>query len=310
MLPKFPQFKKLELSDKYYFEEITSKFLPYSDFNFVSLWSWNTEGSTRVSMLNENLTVRFIDYITNEPFYSFLGDNLTTDTVEKLLALSKNEGLKEELKLLPELSLSHIDNSLFTITENRDHFDYILSLEKLADYETHHITGHASFNRRFISEHEQRLTIKLLDLHNTDHQNEVLSLTTIWMENKVKQNKTFLAHLEDAVKRYLFITEEKYHENFVSIGVFIDNKLIAFTINELVDSDYCICHFMKGDNSYKGIYSHLVTKTSQELLKTGRKYINFEQDLGLKNLRQSKKTFEPINFLKKFTIAKNNNILY
>lgn len=302
MLPQFPEFKKLELSDKAEIDELTSKYPPYSDFNFVSMWSWNTTGNMEVSLLNGNLSVRFTDYITSKPFYSFLGDKQTNDSAQKLLLRSTAEGLKPELKLVPELSLTGMDQSPFTVTENRDHFDYILSLEKLADYEAYHLTGHASFNRRFMDEHEKFVSLKFLDLNDKVHQQDIVSLTTIWMENKAKQNKSFLAHLEDAVKRFLFVTEEKYHNNFMSIGIFHREKLIAFTINELVDPDYAICHFMKGDNSFKGVYSHLVTRTGQELLKTGRKFINFEQDLGLKNLRQSKKTFGPVHFLKKFTI--------
>ncbi len=39
MLPQFPQFKPLELTDKSDIEAITKQHLPYSDFNFVSLWN-------------------------------------------------------------------------------------------------------------------------------------------------------------------------------------------------------------------------------------------------------------------------------
>lgn len=41
MIPKFPEFKKLELSNKEEIENFTSKFPPYSDFNFVSMWCWD-----------------------------------------------------------------------------------------------------------------------------------------------------------------------------------------------------------------------------------------------------------------------------
>lgn len=44
MLPEFPQFKNLELSDEEEIERHTHKFLPYSDFNFVSMWSWDIKG--------------------------------------------------------------------------------------------------------------------------------------------------------------------------------------------------------------------------------------------------------------------------
>ncbi len=304
MLPQFPIFKKLELSDKADIDAITCKYPPYSDFNFVSMWSWNVESEMRVCQLNGNLVVNFTDYITAEPFLSFLGSNRINETVEDLLTLSHATGMQEQLKLVPELSIQGLDLTKFVVQEDRDHFDYILSLEKLADYEAGQLAGHASFNRRFLEQNGSSITLKTLDLGDSSHRQEITSLTTIWMQNKVEQNKSFLSHLEDAVKRYLYIAENKYHDSFVSVGVFHKDKLVAFTINELVDPDYSICHFMKGDNSLKGIYSHLVTKTAQEILKTGRKYINFEQDLGLKNLRQSKKTFKPVSFLKKYTLNK------
>ena len=93
MIPEFPQFKNLELTDKKEVEKITGKYPPYSDFNFVSMWSWDIKGEMRLSILNGNLVVRFTDYITGNPFYSFLGNNEVNDTVEKLLELSKKEGL-------------------------------------------------------------------------------------------------------------------------------------------------------------------------------------------------------------------------
>ena len=80
MIPEFPEFKKLELSDKEDVEAFTKKFPPYSDFNFVSMWSWDIKGEMRLSILNGNLVVRFTDYITGDPFYSFLGNNKTNET--------------------------------------------------------------------------------------------------------------------------------------------------------------------------------------------------------------------------------------
>ncbi len=105
MLPEFPNFKKLELTDKEDVEKITSKFPPYSDFNFISMWSWDTKGEMRISQLNNNFVVRFTDYLTGEPFYSFLGDNKVNETAEALLELSKKEKVMPKLQLLPEESI-------------------------------------------------------------------------------------------------------------------------------------------------------------------------------------------------------------
>src|SRR3989338_6915620 len=82
MIPEFPQFKKLELSDKADVEKFTLPYSPYSDFNFTGTWSWDVRDKMQISQLNTNYVIRFINYISGEAFYTFLGKNNTTDTAK------------------------------------------------------------------------------------------------------------------------------------------------------------------------------------------------------------------------------------
>ena len=56
-IPCFPTFKKLELSDKNVIENVTSQFNAYSDFNFASLWNYDTESTIEWSLLHDNLSL-------------------------------------------------------------------------------------------------------------------------------------------------------------------------------------------------------------------------------------------------------------
>ncbi len=112
MIPNFPDFKPIELNDKDEIESFTKKFAPYSDFNFASMWSWDVKEEMRVSQLNGNLVVRFTDYLTGEPFYSFLGSNKPTETADALLTLAEKEGIPLHLKLVPEDSAKEIDPTI------------------------------------------------------------------------------------------------------------------------------------------------------------------------------------------------------
>ena len=134
MIPEFPEFKKLELSDKEDVEVFTKKFPPYSDFNFVSMWSWDIKGEMRLSQLNNNLVVRFTDYLTGDPFFSFLGDNEVNDTIKKLLEFSKSEGLRIKLKLIPECSIKNADITKYNIKEDEDNSDYIYNVQLISEY--------------------------------------------------------------------------------------------------------------------------------------------------------------------------------
>jgi hypothetical protein len=108
MIPAFPDFKKVEVTDREAVEAHTHKYEPYSDFNFISLWAWDTSGERMISELNGNLVVRFTDYSTNEPFLSFLGTNETEHTARTLIDYCKENGLPTTLKLMPEISVKNI----------------------------------------------------------------------------------------------------------------------------------------------------------------------------------------------------------
>ena len=167
MLPEFPNFKKLELSDKEDVEKITHKYPPYSDFNFVSMWSWDIKGEMRISQLNGNLVVRFTDYITGDPFYSFLGNNKVNETAETLLQFCKKEGAKTILELVPEDSIKGLNIKKFNIEEDRDHFDYIYPINSIASYLGSEYQKHRKMVRRFEKQHKfEILTLNLMNVNN------------------------------------------------------------------------------------------------------------------------------------------------
>ena len=132
MLPEFPEFKKLELSDKKDIEKFTSKFPPYSDFNFVSMWSWDTKGEIRISVLNNNLVVRFTDYVTNKPYILFIGENKIPETAHKLIIFSKENYQEDSLRLIPEEVANILSKLEFQILPDLDSHDYIYSTEDLS----------------------------------------------------------------------------------------------------------------------------------------------------------------------------------
>src|SRR4051812_119537 len=99
-LGKFPKFIKLDLRHKDSLREIAKNFPPYSDFNFVSLFTWDRDNSVAVSELNGNLVVRFSDYTDGEIFYSLLGKEKLEKTLEVIFDQCRNEGRPQELRLI------------------------------------------------------------------------------------------------------------------------------------------------------------------------------------------------------------------
>jgi len=150
MLPQFPKFKELELSDAEDVQRYTARYAPFSDFNFACLWSWNIDSSVRQSELNGNLVVRLGDYVNGEVFYSFLGDSRVNDTVEALIDLSCRENLQPRLQLVPEVAACQLDPDRFAITEDDRHADYILMVDRLCTYQGARLASKRNEVRKFL----------------------------------------------------------------------------------------------------------------------------------------------------------------
>ncbi len=299
MIPKFPTFKKLELSDKKEIERITKDFPPYSDFNFVSLWSWNTKNRIRVSMLNKNLVVQFSDYITGEPFLSFIGKHEVSATAFELLEFSNKKLKKNILQLVPEELSLHFKfrNSPFDIDSSRDDADYIHLSEHLAVMNTWHKSSKSKSLRKTIAVFPE-YTLKIQPL-NKINKKEYLSMFHKWSLNKHAHHAYDLNEYK-AFRRFLGLQDR----SLVCISIYIHKKLAAFSMYEKVHNQYGIAHFSKADvQQYPGVYDLLIWEEGRVFHKKNVKFLNFEQDLGISGLRYAKEKYRPLYLLKKVTVT-------
>ena len=118
-----------------------------------------------------------------------------------------------------------------------------------------------------------------------------------------KQNLLFNNEF-NALKNCLALNKGHYLDIFL---LYVDNKLVAFTINEVIKEEHVIGHFAKFNTSYKGVWDFLLLKTNEYYSNSNLRFFNQQQDLGIDLLRKSKEQNSNLTFLKKFKRAKNNH---
>jgi uncharacterized protein len=300
MIPAFPQFKTVDISDKEEIESHTHRYPPYSDFNFTSLWAWDTTHKRKTSILNENLIVQFTDYKTDEPFLSFLGVNDTEHTARTLLDYCRKENLPQTLKLIPQIAVDSMRSPLLHIIEDRDNFDYIYSVPDLSALQGSKFKGRRNFVNRFFKDHPYA-KVEIIDLANPDAQKSILRVLSAWGTHKESQEKEYeLKHEEEALLR-LFSTADSH--TLTATAIFDKDAMLAFSIDESLPNQYCIGHFWKADTKHPGIFDALMQKKAQHLEEQGLLLLNYEQDLGVAGLRKSKMDYRPVDFLKKYIVS-------
>jgi len=301
MIPQFPEFKKLELSDKEEIELFTKRFPPYSDFNFVSMWSWDVKGEVRISQHNENLIVLFNDYISGVPFYSFLGKNNVNETARALIELSESLALDPVLKLVPEDSVKDLDKKIFDVEEDRNNHDYLIPVKIFKDYNTKQTRNKKKSVKKFLSEftvHKENL-----DLSDPATKSLVYDLFHKWSLGK--DDPLEVQNEMEALERFV----ENYGRatNHISTGIYVNNELVAFCFSEILNGTFSNIHFCKADTSISpGIYAYILQENAKTLHDIGHEHINLEQDLGIENIRQWKMSHGEKIFLKKYTVSYKN----
>lgn len=295
MIPIFPNFKKVSIEDKKDIELFTYQYKPYSDFNFTSLWVWDTDEKRMISILNDNLVVLFTDYETCELCLSFLGTNKIKHTIDELVDYAKTIGISTTLRYIPEESINNLNTDDFLIEEDRDNFDYIFSMSDLSE-----LSGSKFKEKRHLAEkffkNNPNLSFEFIDINDLNIKKHIISLFDRW-KNKKTHN---FEYEERAIKRLLQTCK---NEHLVVCCMFLNSEMVGFSVDEILPFKYAISHFFKTDNSYNGINEFFNQKISQYLMIKNVDYWNWEQDLGVENLKKSKMKYHPIDFLKKYKVT-------
>jgi len=300
MLPQFPKFKELQLSDIKDVQRYTAHHAPFSDFNFASLWSWNIDSSVLLSELYGNLVVRLGDYVTGEVFYSFLGDSHVNETVEALIDLSCRENLQPRLQLIPEVVAGQLDADRFSITEDDKHADYILMVDRLCTYQGSRLASKRNEVRKFLRLCPQT-RFAILDLNRATTIEQCHALFQRWNS---RRNAPCDREAEREFKAFERCLGSQAHFPLIGTGIFADDLLVALSILEIVDNKYAFTHFEKAEmTNFPGIGSFLNQQVANLLASHGIQYINIEQDLGIAGLRMSKRSYFPCGYLRKFSVT-------
>lgn len=299
MIPQFPEYTAISLANKDEYELFIHQFQPYSDFNFVSLYSYDTEADAQLSNLNGNLIVRFRDYLSNEPFYTFLGNKYLVETANELLVAASRNNYRDTLQLIPE-SVIRSEPKLsetFLVSEDDANHDYILSVPALATFQ-----GTKYANRRHQANKFENTFIHAkivhLDLPSDVVQSQIVTLFKEWERGKGEEPDD-MNHELLAIKRLMAASRVL---KLVSVGVYMGKKLIGFAVAEVLPRGYGIFHFVKGHPDYRGVTEILYRQIGREMKNWNCEYLNIEQDFAFPGLRMSKQQWNPIAFLKKYTI--------
>ncbi|MFR3568099.1 MAG: DUF2156 domain-containing protein [Paraclostridium sordellii] len=188
----------------------------------------------------------------------------------------------------------------FEYIEERDYFDYVYDAESLRTLKGRKNQKKRNHLNYFIKEYEGRVGYKKLDKENFD---DCITLLKAWTVNK-EENGDKEEGIDDefvAIKK-IFDHYDVLREDVKISGIYIDNKLEAFTIGEKINEHMAVIHIEKANPEIRGLYPYI----NQQFLVNefpDVELVNREEDLGLEGLRKAKLSYHPCKFVEKYTVT-------
>lgn len=306
MIPSFPEWKRVELSDREEIRLLTRPFLPNADHSVALLWSWNAGGEIRVSRQGSHLLLRVQNPNTGIPSFSFCGDDdALGNTANRLLDVAAKELPVPELRLMSEQVVKRLNAEYFEITDDPAAADYLLSAQALAELDGPLYASKRHACSKFCRQHVPET--RELDLGSVAVVDSVLELSTTWLNHRLFAGRPLETHGtwavgEDhaALERMMCAPRDL---DIVGVGTWARDRLVAFTLTELLPPPYAIVHFIKAETTLSGVVDHSFRETARILWREHRRTVlNFEEDCGVAGLRKYKLSLRPFAFLRKHSV--------
>lgn len=270
---------------------------------FISQFIWSDFYKTKFCKTDKYIF--FVLNISNE-YASCMPLCKLEDIEETFLDMEKfyNEELKAHLKIyladeifLNQLNKSDYFQNNYNSFEVREYFDYIYDAEKLKTLSGKKYHKKKNHLNAFLKENEGHYEYRNLSCSSTE---DVKNFFDTWKENK--ENNDSLNRLDDEAKGIYKVLNNCNKLNAKIGGVYIDNKLEAFTIGSYNEKmKRAFIHIEKANPNIRGLYNYI---NQQFLINSFPEAttVNREDDMGIDGLRQAKLSYNPIELVKKFNI--------
>lgn len=212
--------------------------------------------------------------------------DLRQATVDELISVLEGQDC---LYPVPESVLAEMGSARFCWADAQDDADYIYPANNFREYRGELLRKKHNLMQQLLAAHQMR-SLPLSDA-TLDDARTVLSA---WMGAKGKRpgeadDGACLEALE--LYRQFDMDGLVYYAGSVPVG---------FLIAQQFTPALAVMRFAKGCDTHKGIYQYMFHHYC--ISRSGLEWLNFEQDLGLANFRQTKRSYQPASMLRKFRV--------
>ncbi|MCX3067269.1 phosphatidylglycerol lysyltransferase domain-containing protein [Cetobacterium somerae] len=280
-------WKKLTIDSREELQKFLKNKFETSDMNFTNLFLWSFSENIQYTVENEILYIKGF-YEGNEYYFSPVSKDDNKD--KKIDAVKKIKEKNGKILFIPEIYKEFLKED-FIVTEERDSFDYIYLQEDLAELKGRKFSSKKNKINKFKKTYN--FTYEKISRENIE---DIRIFQRKWTENR-KEDTIIVSEtmgIEELLNNYEILE--------LRGGVIkVDGKIVAYAIGEKLTENMGVIHIEKGIFDYQGSYQMINMYVAKEEF-SDVKLMNREDDFGSLGLREAKLSYQPIEFIKKYSI--------
>lgn len=289
----FPTAGRFALPDRQMVQIYIDKYVPMScEYNFANLFSWQEAYQYTWRLYKGRLVI--YDGV-NQCAFMPLGEPLPPEELAAMCRELLLTGLEPGIGLVTDRYLDQYPacEHYFSVTPERDYAEYIYAVDSLCQLNSEKLHK----KKNLISQFERLYPAYEIQVLSKKNQDAARAFSRDLLYGKGGLSQTLEAE---------FMAMEKAFDNFEDLGLeglalMVDNQMAAFSIFSPLNPSTYNVQFEKSDFDFKGA-AQVINQQTALFLRDKCEYINREQDLGIRGLRQAKMSYEPEKLLVPHTL--------
>ncbi|MBS1382807.1 phosphatidylglycerol lysyltransferase domain-containing protein [Flavonifractor sp. DFI.6.63] len=272
------------------------------DYNFTNLFVWSRAYHQEIARVDDFLVTHVCGRMGCSFMFPAGGGDLAS-VIRKLEEEAAGRGEPLRLVCLTPRQMAELEEFFpgqFTFTADRDGYDYLYEIDRLADLGGKRLHAKRNHINRFM-ENNPSWTYEEI---TPESLGECLAMDKEWYRRS-------LAREGEAEERDLGdegVALRQAMEHYQALGlegglIRVYGEVVAFTMGDLLNSDTYDVHFEKAYGELQGAYAMINREFARWV--RGRhpnvRYLNREDDMGVEGLRKAKESYYPDQMVEKHT---------
>ena len=265
------------------------------EYSFANLFLW---GRQEIAFV-ENCVVFFSHFFGRSVYPYPLGTGDKKAALEAILADSRQRGIPCRITGMTEADRQELEDLFpdrFSIRPARDSFDYVYTVDALADLKGKKLQKKRNHVNRFRTEHPE-YRVEPICCENVAR---IQHMVNDWYVSRKLSDPEGDYFLESLAMAKAFRHYDAL--NMEGIALLEGDRVLAVTMGSLMAPDMMDVHFEKAVEDVPGAYNTVNAEFARHIrLKFPEvRFLNREDDMGLEGLRTAKLSYLPDHMIEKY----------